>query len=74
MLQNFLMKKMLKSQMPGVPDAEVDKIVALVEKNPELFKRIAKEAEEKIKGGKDRMAAVTDAFKAHEAELRDLSK
>lgn len=70
MFKNFLMKQMLKRQMKGVPEAEQEKLIAAVEKNPELFQQIAKEVEEKTKAGKNQMYAVMEVMKAHGDELR----
>ena len=53
MLKNFLIKKMLKSQLNGIPEAEQEKIIGMIEKNPQLFQIIAKEAQAKIKEGKN---------------------
>ena len=74
MLKNFLMRKMLKSQLKGVPEAEQEKILNLIEKNPELFQKIAEETQEKMKGGMDQMKAAMEVMKSHEAELKDVMK
>ena len=68
------MKKMLKSQMKGVPEAEQEKILQLVLKNPELFKKIGAEIQEKTKGGMDQMMASMSVMKKYENELRDAMK
>ncbi|MDD4989256.1 MAG: hypothetical protein PHV42_02420 [Candidatus Pacebacteria bacterium] len=70
MLKEFLMKKMLQSKLKDVPQAEQDKILKMIEKNPELFQKIALEVQEKIKEGKDQMSATMEVMKAHEAELK----
>lgn len=67
---NFLMKAMLKKQMKGVPEAEQEKFLALIEKNPEFFMKIAQEVQEKTKGGMSQQDAVMTVMKAHEAELK----
>jgi len=74
MLKEFLLKKMIKSQLKGVPDAEVDRIIMLVEKNPELFKKIGDEIQAKIKGGRTQMAASMEVMRAHQAELQKVLK
>jgi hypothetical protein len=68
------MKKMLKSQLKGVPEAQQDMIINAVEKNPELFENIAKEVQEKIKGGMDQQAATMQVMMAHQKELQDVMK
>ncbi|MCX6718917.1 MAG: hypothetical protein NTZ38_00875 [Candidatus Taylorbacteria bacterium] len=69
---NFIAKALLKKQLKGVPDEQVDMIIALVENNPELFKKIADEIQVKIGGGMDQQAAATNVMKAYEAELREV--
>ncbi len=72
MFKNFLVKKMLKSQLKGVPEAEQEKLIAIIEKNPDLFMKIAQETQEAMKGGKDQMTAAMEVMKSHENELRSL--
>jgi hypothetical protein len=69
MIKEFLFRKLLKSQLKNVPEAEQQKILTLVEKNPELFKQIATEVQAKMAGGKDQMSAVMEVMQAHKAEL-----
>lgn len=70
MLQNFLFKQMLKRQ--GVPDEQIDMVLALVSKNPDLFKKIAEEAQEKIKSGMGQMEALQRVMQKYESELKEL--
>jgi hypothetical protein len=71
MFKNFLLKKMLRTQ--GVPEAQIDMVINMMEKNPELFKTIAKEIQEKTKAGMDQMAASTEVMKKYESELKKLA-
>lgn len=66
---NFLMKKIIKSKMKDVPADQQEMIMAMVEKNPALFTKIAQEIQEKMKSGKDQMAATMEVMQAHQAEL-----
>jgi hypothetical protein len=70
MFQKFLMKKMLK--MKGVPEAQIDMFVAMMEKDPDLFKKIATEIGEKTKSGMDQTKAGMEVMKKYESELRKL--
>jgi hypothetical protein len=70
MFKNFLLKKMLKAQ--GVPEAQIDMVIAMMEKNPELFKKIAEEIQSKIKGGMDQQTASVEVMKKYESELKKL--
>lgn len=62
---------MLRSQ--GVPEAQVDTVINMMEKNPELFKTIAFEIKEKTKGGMDQMTASMEVMKKYESELKKLA-
>ena len=74
MFKDFFLKKIIKSQLKGVPDAEVDRIIALVEKNPELFKKIGNEIKAKTKAGRSEMAASMEVMREHQAELQKALK
>lgn len=58
----------------GVPEGEVDKIIVLINKNPELFKAIAEEVQAKIKAGVPQQEAMMQVMLAHKSELEDLKK
>jgi len=68
------MKKMLKSQLKGIPEEQQNKIIEAVEKNPKLFSDIAAEVQEKVKGGMDQQAATMQVMMAHQKELQDIMK
>ncbi|MFC1623510.1 hypothetical protein ACFL05_00095 [Patescibacteria group bacterium] len=70
----MLMKKMLKSQMKGVPEAEQEKMIKLIEENPDLFQKIGLEVQEKMKEGKDQMAATMEVMQLHQDELKGIMK
>jgi len=68
MLKDFLMKKMLKAR--GVPEDQIDLVLTLVEKNPELFQKIANEIQSKIKGGQDQMQASMEVMAKYKNEIQ----
>lgn len=70
MLGNLLIKKMFRTQ--GVPPAQIDMFVTMIEKNPELFKTIATEIQEKVKSGMSQMDAGMQVTKKYEGELKKL--
>lgn len=70
--KNFLMKQMIKRQMKGVPESEQEKIIALVESNPDFFQNIAKEVEALTKQGKSQMAASMEVMRKHQGELQKM--
>ena len=71
-LKTFLMKKMLKSKMKDVPQAEQDKIFNAIEKDPKLFENIALEVQAKMKEGKDQMAATMEVMQKYQGDLKNL--
>jgi hypothetical protein len=74
MFKNFLMKKMLQSQFKkaGLPQAEQDRIMELVLKNPELFQKIGNEIQEKIRGGMNQQTATMRVMEKYQKELKDI--
>ena len=73
MLKEFLMRKMLKSQLKDVPVAEQEKMITLVNEHPELFQKIALEIQAKMKAGKDQMSAALEVMQNYKDELQKLS-
>ena len=72
MFKNLLMKTMLRRQMKGVPKEDQDRIIALVEKNPDFFTKIAHDVEEKVKGGMSQHDAMMSVMKVHQHELQKM--
>ncbi len=61
---------MLRTQ--GIPESQIDMVITMMEKNPELFKKIAEEIQAKIKGGTEQQAASMEVMQKYEAELKKL--
>ncbi|OGI68452.1 hypothetical protein A2738_01040 [Candidatus Nomurabacteria bacterium RIFCSPHIGHO2_01_FULL_42_15] len=72
MFKNFLLKKMLRTQ--GVPEAQIDMFINMMEKNPELFKKIAEEVKVKMDQGVDQQTASLTVMKKYEQELKKLAQ
>jgi len=70
MFKDFLLKKMLKAQ--GVPEEQIDMVIKMMEKNPELFKTIASEIQTKVKSGMDQNSASMEVMKKYESEIKKL--
>lgn len=70
MFQNFLLRKMLRMQ--GVPEDQIGMFISMMEKNPELFKKIGEEIKEKMDKGIDQQNASMQVMKKYEQELRKL--
>ncbi len=65
---------MLKSQLKGIPEAEQDRIIDIVTKNPQLFEKIGKEVQEKVKGGMNQMEATKRVMDKYKSEIEKVMK
>lgn len=72
MLQKFLIKKMLKKQLEGVPEAEQEKMFEIIEKNPQLFQKIAQEIQFQMKNGKNQTTAAVEVTEKYQKELKEI--
>ncbi len=72
MIQQFLVRQALKMKMKDMPEAQREQILALVEKNPDLFKKIGEEVDRRVKGGENQMKATMEVMKKHREELAGL--
>jgi hypothetical protein len=70
MFKDLLMRKMLKSQ--GVPEGQIDQLLTIVNKNPDLFKKIAEEVQARVAKGEDQMSASMAVMKNYQDELKKL--
>jgi len=71
-IKDFFVKQMLKSKMKGVPEAQQQMMMELVEKNPEFFKKIGDEVEKRKKSGQDEMTATMQVMREHQAEFQKI--
>ena len=72
--KNFLFKQALKAKMKDVPEAEREKMLALMENNPDFFKKTGEEVQKGVKKGQCEMAATMVVMREHQAELQKLMK
>lgn len=72
-VQDFFLRQIMKSKLKDVPEAQREQIMALVTKDPELFKKIGEEVDRRVKkGGEPQMKATMDVMKKYRAELQAL--
>jgi DNA-binding ferritin-like protein len=69
-IKSWLTKKVVASQMKGVAPEMQEMIQNLVEKNPELFTKIAKEMEERTKKGEHQMYAMMHVMKKYQKDIQ----
>ncbi len=72
MLKNLLLKKMIKSQLKGVPEDQQEKILKVITENPELFQKIALEIRDEMKKGKEQMVATMEVMQRYQNELKGI--
>jgi hypothetical protein len=71
-IQNFLLKKYASWKMKGVPEAQREMMLGILEKDPELLKKIGDEIERRKKGGESEMKAAMEVMKKYRTELAAL--
>lgn len=69
---NFLMKKLMERQLKGVPEDQKQMIMTMIEKDPKLFEKIAKEIKEKTKAGVDQFTASTSVMMKYKTDIQKL--
>ena len=69
-LKQFALKKVLQSQMKNVPPEQQQMILEMIEKDPSLFEKIAKEIQAELKiNGNNQMAAATKVLPKYQKEI-----
>jgi hypothetical protein len=69
-LKNFAIKKALETQMKNVPEDQKQMIMEMLEKDPQLFEKIAKEIQAELKvNGNNQMAAATKVLPKYQKEI-----
>jgi 2-oxo-4-hydroxy-4-carboxy--5-ureidoimidazoline (OHCU) decarboxylase len=64
------MNKMLRAKMKGVPEEQQDKMIEIINKNPDLFQKIGAEVEQLMKQGKDQASASMEVMRKYQSELK----
>jgi hypothetical protein len=57
---NFFMKNLLKGKLKaaGVPEAETERLLKVIEENPDFFKNIAEKVQQKVSAGMNQEEAI----------------
>ncbi|MCR4275051.1 MAG: hypothetical protein NUW02_03370 [Candidatus Campbellbacteria bacterium] len=71
-ISGLLLQKLAQKQLEGLPPEQRDMFMRMLEKDPDLFVRIAQEVQEKTNSGMEQMAAAQAVFASHEVELHTL--
>lgn len=69
-VKNFAVKKLLEKQLKDVPEDQKVMIMTMIEKDPALFEKIAKELQAEMKAnGNNQMAAAQKVLPKYQAEI-----
>lgn len=67
---NFIIKSLIKKQLKGVPDDQIDMIINAIEKDPEFFKTLAEKIKAKTASGMSEQQAAQAIMAEHGEELK----
>lgn len=73
-IKNFFLRQALKVKMKDVPEAQRNELMALMEANPDFFKKIGDEVKKKVKQGQSETAATMVVMREHQAEFQKLKR
>lgn len=69
-MKNFLLRQVAKWKMKDVPEAQREQLLGMLEKDPDLMKKIGEEIERRVKkGGEPQMKATMEVMKKYRVEL-----
>ena len=69
-IKNIALKKLIDSQMKGVPADQKQMIMEMLEKDPQLFEKIAKEMQAELKAnGNNQMNAAMKVLPKYQKEI-----
>ena len=69
-LQNFLLKQVANFKLKDAPAGQREQIMAMLEKDPELMKKVGEEIDRRVKkGGENQMKATMEVMKKYRTEL-----
>jgi hypothetical protein len=69
-LKQYALKKVLESQMKDAPPEQKEMILTMIEKDPNLFEKIAKEMQAELKrNGNNQMAAAMKVLPKYQKEI-----
>jgi hypothetical protein len=71
-IKSFLLNQYAKRKLKNVPEAQREQMIAMVSKDPDLFKVIGEEIERRKKGGESEMKASMEVMKKHREALAAL--
>lgn len=73
-IKDFFLKQMLKRKMKDVPKDQQEKLMGVMEQNPDFFKKVGEEVQKRVKNGESEMAATLSVMRQHQAELQKIMR
>lgn len=70
--KQFMTRKLMEHQLKSAPPEQRELVMTMLEKDPELFERIAKEMQDELKKGGNQMAAAMKVLPKYQKELQML--
>jgi hypothetical protein len=74
MFKDFIVKKMMESQLKELPQEQRDMLIEMVTSNPEFFQKVAVEIQNGMKAGKSQQEAALEVMQRHRAEFEEIGK
>ncbi len=71
-IKDFITEKLVRSKMKNLPKNQQDMFIKLIQKNPELFKKIGDEVKALTKSGVSEMTATMQVMRKYQAEIQKL--
>ena len=71
-IKDFFLKQALKYKLKDVPEDQREKLMAVMEANPEFFKKIGDKVQARVKNGESELAATMAVMREHQAELQKI--
>ena len=69
---NFFTKALIKRQLKDVPEAELEKMFEMIEKNPDYFKQMAEQIQAKMKEGMTQEEAAKAIMQSDQDKIRGM--
>jgi len=73
-IKDFMMKQVLKQKLKGMPEAQQEMMMGMIEKNPDFFKMIGEEVQKRIKSGQSEMEATMAVMREHQADFQKIMR
>ncbi|HYD93488.1 MAG TPA: hypothetical protein VEB18_03520 [Candidatus Paceibacterota bacterium] len=72
-MKNFLLRQVAKMKLKNLPEGQREQILGMLEKDPELMRKIGEEIDRRVKkGGESQVKATLEVMKKYRTELAAL--